>query len=58
MSDNTKTERCHGCGKIRPLSEMHQFPITQIRQRRVVTELYWFCKGTSCAGHYQMACEG
>ena len=49
---------CRQCGKSRPKEEMKQAPITFIRSRRCVTESYWFCRDSYCAGHYQMGTEG
>jgi len=56
--------KCKQCGKERPENEMHQVTITRLRfnpanrKKYVAREATWFCKDTSCAGHYQMGCEG
>ena len=53
-----EVKRCAGCGKEKPISEMHEGKITEIRQGRVVETKHWFCNGTSCQGYCQMAHEG
>ena len=58
------TIKCNQCLKERPESEMRQVTITRqkfdfrTRKKYVASDKMWFCKDTSCAGHYQMGCEG
>ena len=58
MNNEIETKRCHGCGAVRPIKEMHQGTLVQIRQGRVMETREWYCNDKHCQGYDQMAHEG
>lgn len=62
MPDTTAPIKCTYCGKAGTKDAMWEKPVIQQKflhgSTRVVKEYYWFCRGTDCAGNYQMGCEG